>query len=126
MEKVNPIQTVDSVAIPCPSSYQWKLGDISASGAGRTEDTVMHKLRIGQAVQITLGWQNVSTSVASEVLQAFNPEYITVSYLDPTQGGFVTTEFYVSDRSALLYNASMGLWSNITFTIIERSGQGGA
>ena len=41
----NPIKSVDGKACRCPSSYQWKLADVSASDAGRTEDTVMHKNR---------------------------------------------------------------------------------
>ena len=48
----NPIKSVDGKACRCPSSYQWKLADVSASDAGRTEDTVMHKNRIRSAVRL--------------------------------------------------------------------------
>ena len=57
----NPIKSVDGKTCRCPSSYQWKLADVSASDAGRTEDTVMHKNRIGQTVGIELSWNNIST-----------------------------------------------------------------
>lgn len=119
---MNPIASVDGEAIPCPSSYKWKLEDISAADAGRTEDTVMHKKRIGQVVGLELAWQNIPTQTASKVLQAFNPEYITISYLDPYSGTFVTADFYVGNRSAPLYNATLGLWSDVSFNVIKRSG----
>ena len=118
----NPIRAVDGVAIKCPSGYQWKLQDISQSDAGRTEDTVMDKKRIGQCVKLELQWQNITTAEASDILKRFNPEYVSVTYLDAMQGKYVTKEFYVGDRSAPLYNCEKGVWSNISFNIIERSG----
>ena len=119
----NPIASVDGAAITCPSSYKWELEDISAANAGRTEDTVMHKLRIGQIVKLNLEWQNVATAVAAEVLSKFNPEYVTVRYLDAMSGGYLTKVFYVGNRGAPLYNATLGLWSNVTFNLIERDGR---
>lgn len=119
----NPIQSVDGKSIAkCPSSYLWKLEDVSASDAGRTEDTVMHKKRIGQVVGIELSWQNITTAEVSALLQAFNPEYITVCYLDAMEGEYVTAEFYVGNRSAPMYNTRRGLWSNLSFNLIKRSG----
>ena len=118
----NPIRSVDGKSVKCPSSYLWKLEDISASDAGRTEDTMMHKKRIGQLVGIELSWQNIPTSEVSDILKAFNPEYIMVCYLDAMQGIYVTSEFYVGNRSAPMYNAAKGLWQNVSFNLIERSG----
>ncbi|MBE6683476.1 MAG: hypothetical protein E7595_04900 [Ruminococcaceae bacterium] len=118
----NPIRSVDGKSVKCPSSYLWKLEDVSASDAGRTEDTMMHKKRIGQLVGIELSWQNIPTSEVSAILKAFNPEYIKVCYLDAMQGKYVTSEFYVGNRSAPMYNAAKGLWQNVSFNLIERSG----
>lgn len=119
----NPIRSVDGEAVPCPSSYLYKLEDVSTADAGRTEDTLMHKKRIGQLVGIELSWQNIPTSEVSQILKAFDPEYVTVNYLDAKQGGYVTAVFYVSDRSAPLYNARKGLWRNVSFNLIKRSGK---
>ena len=41
MADYNPIRSVDGKAIKCPSGYKYSLNDISASDAGRTEDTVL-------------------------------------------------------------------------------------
>ena len=120
--ETNPIRSVDGKAIKCPSSFLWKLEDVSASDAGRTEDVTMHKKRVGQVVSLELSWQNISTQEVSALLQAFNPEYITVCYLDAMQGEYVTSEFYVGNRSSPLYNALKGVWSNLSFNIIRRKG----
>ena len=118
----NPLRSVDGKLVKCPSSYQWKMQDISASDAGRTEDTKMDKKRIGHIRKIELEWQNVSITDAAAILQAFNPEYIEVCYLDAMTGTYRTSEFYVGDRSTPLYNAKLGVWNNVAFNIIERSG----
>lgn len=118
----NPIASVDGVTVPCPSSYKYDLQDISDSDAGRTEDTNMDKKRLGQCVKIELTWKYVDTATASEILQAFNPEYIDVNYLDLLSGNYRTSEFYVGDRSAPMYNATLGLWESVAFNIIERKG----
>ena len=123
IDEHNPIKSVDGFAIPCPSSFKWKLEDISSSDAGRTEDTKMDKKRIGQVVGIDLEWKNVSISDAAQILTAFNPEYINVCYLDAKAGEFVTSEFYVGNRNAPLYNAALGVWQSITLNIIERDGR---
>ncbi|MBR1732117.1 MAG: hypothetical protein IJ729_08775 [Alloprevotella sp.] len=123
MEDYNPIRSVDGAAIKCPSAYQWKLSDVSAADAGRTEDTVMDKMRIGQCVHLELSWQNLKNDEVSAILKAFNPEYITVCYLDAMEGIYVTREFYVGDRSAPMYNCALGIWSNVSFNIIQRDGR---
>lgn len=123
MANYNPLGSVGGVTtIPCPSTYKWNLQDISAADAGRTEDTTMHKNRLGQCVKIELEWRNMTTAQASTILNAFNAEYISINYLDPKEGGYRTTTFYVGDRSAPLYNSRRGLWENIAFNIIERTG----
>lgn len=120
MEDYNPIKMVDGYKIPSPSSFQWEREDLSDSSAGRTEDGKMHKNRIGSKVAISLSWQNVSTAVASQVLKRFNAEYISVNYLDPQVGGYTTKTFYVGNRTAPLYNSQLGVWSNVSFKIIEQ------
>lgn len=120
MAAVNPIKSVDLAAVKCPSSYTYRLQDVSAPGAGRTEDMQMQKMRLGQKVKIDLAWNGVTTKELSDILQAFNPEYISVEFLDPYANTFSTKVFYVGDRASPLYNAALGLWENVTFNIIER------
>lgn len=122
-QNFNPIRSVNGVTIPVPSSYQYILSDISASDAGRTEDTQMHKNRIGQYRKLELSWSGMTTAEVSQILQAFNAETFTVIFLDALSGTYKTSEFYAGDRTSPLYNARMGLWENISFNIIEVGGK---
>ena len=116
----NPIQKVDNYTnIPCPSKYDWKLSDVSDSDAGRTEDGLMHKMRIAQKVHIELEWQNLDDVNAAIILNAFQPQYISVKYYDYKVNGFLTKTFYVGDRSVTSYNRVMGI-GTISFNIIEQ------
>lgn len=119
----NPIRTVDGSYVPCPFTYRWKQEDISAPDAGRTEDGEMNKMRIGSVVSIELAWRNVTKADAAIILQAFDPEYINVCYLDAKLGNYKTAEFYVGNRATPLYNSALGLWSEISFNIIARRGE---
>jgi hypothetical protein len=117
----NPIKKVGTnTNIPCPSKYNWKLSDVSEADAGRTEDALMHKMRIAQKVHIELEWQNLSSdSDVSTILTAFQPEYISVEFFDYKANGFLTKTFYVGDRSVTSYNRAKKI-STISFNIIEQ------
>ncbi len=109
--------------VPCPSVYQWDMEDVSASDAGRTQDNVMHKKMVGQVVAISLSWKNVDNATVAKVLQTFNHEYMKVNYYDAQDGDYKTLEFYVGNRTAPMYSHALGLWSNVSFKIIDRRGQ---
>lgn len=114
--------TVDGAAMPCPSSFQWGLQDISASESGRTDDTLMHKNRIGQKRKIALQWNGKDWQTTSKILKAFNPEYIDVKYPDMMSGVYETRTFYVGDRTAPVKWWWIGnqRTESISFDIIER------
>lgn len=116
----NPIRAVDGVAVPCPSSYEWKLEDVSKGDASRTEDGTMHKLRFGQVIGINIVWKLPTFAEAALILRVFNPEYITIEYLDGMTGNWSSKVFYVGNRSAPLYNSRLGRWESISFNLIAR------
>lgn len=113
-------QGAEHITVPSPSGFEWSLEDVSSDKAGRTEDFTMMKMRAGQLRNINVSWRYMTTEQASTILNAFNPEYINVCYIDPMAGGYVTLEFYVGNRSAPLYNNRLGLWENISFSLIQR------
>ena len=119
IDPYNPLVSVGGVEVSCPSKYIYKLQDVSQSNAGRTEDGKMHKLMIGQCVKIELEWQNISTEAASEILQAFNHEYMDVNYYDYKAAAFLTKRFYVGDRQVTTFSRNPGT-STIAFNIIEQ------
>lgn len=112
-----------------PDGVSWGLMDISAADAGRVQDagTTMYKDRVGQKRKLQLSWTNPTLAQASAILQAFNPEYVFVRYVDILAGGFQTREFYVGDRTAPfrqidVYDATgrKSQMSTLSFDIIER------
>ena len=122
----NPIQGVREkgsigayTVVPSPSKYDWKLSDVSAPDAGRTEDGLMHKERITQKVHIELEWTYIGDNDAQTILTAFDPEYIDVKYYDYKSKAVVAKNFYVGDRQVTTYNRVQKL-STISFNIIEQ------
>lgn len=113
---------VNGVAIKTPSSFNWGLQDISDSASGRTQDTLMHKNRIGQKRKLSLGWNNPTKEETAIILQAFNPEYVNVTYPDAMSGVDETRTFYVGDRTApmKIWTVNMKRYSQLSFDIIER------
>lgn len=106
---------------PTPSVFQWGLRDISSSDAGRTEDTLMHKNRVGQKREIKLQWNSPRPEVVSAVLQMFNPEYFEYTYWDPMDNEIETRTFYRGNADTSVYTwTNGGLYENLGFTIIER------
>lgn len=114
--------SVNGRAIKDPSEFTWGLQDISSENAGRTMDTTMHKNRVGQKVTLGLSWSMVNPSESSSIVNAFNPEYVDVTYFDPLANDTVTKTFYTGDKSApvQIWTANKKYYNKISFNIIER------
>ena len=113
---------VDGAAIKDPAVFEFGLQDVSAADSGRTDDMLMHKNRIGQKRKIKLAWNNPTPEEAASILQAFNPEYVTVVYPDALSGQREQRVFYVGDRSAPMrsWATNYKRYTQVTFDIIER------
>lgn len=114
---------VDGVAMPCPSSFEWGLQDISAAESGRTDDTTMHKNRVGQKRKLKVGWNGPDWNTACMIVKAVNPEYIQVTYPDLLTGNkHEVRTFYVGDREAPFkcWWAGNERMEGLNFDFIER------
>ena len=124
MAAFNVISTINGTSLTIqPSKCTFSLKDISASDAGRTEDTQMQKKRLGQAWTIQLEWTGLTTSEMATIGRLFNSEYFQVQYWDYMENGYVTTEFYKGDSTSPVYNSQMDIWNNISFNLIQRKGR---
>lgn len=114
---------VNGVAIKCPSSFSYGLQDISSPDAGRTQDTIMHKERVGQKVKLELSWNGLTWAETSSIMRAFNPEYINVTYPDMLTGTYQTKRFYTGDKTAPVKwwfdTAGKKIIETLSFNIIE-------
>ena len=113
---------VDGVNMPCPSEYIFGLFDISAGESGRTDDTLMHKNRVGQKRKLQIAWVGKDWQTTAQILQAVNPEYVEVTYPDMMSGQYETRTFYVSDRTAPVrfWWIDRKMIERISFDFIER------
>lgn len=117
----SPIVTVDGAACPRPSAFSVDFEDVSKPTAGRTEDTVMHKERVGTAVKIFLQYNAVSKAEAHTILSVFHPEYVSVKYYDDLSGALRTSTFYCGTPHTEWINTGIGLRRDISVNLIEQA-----
>lgn len=122
----NPIISVDGVALPVtPSAFSWTQEDLSNAAAGRSEDGVMHKNRIGMIRGAQLEWRNLPIETMRTLINMFSPEYISVVYIDPATSSAYnyrrTDIFYVGNRSLTVKNAALNICEKLSFNIITRN-----
>jgi len=113
---------VDGETIPQPYVFKFNVMDISSSDAGRTEDTIMHKNRVGQKRKISLAWRCQNPDDVNAILKAFDPEYFQVTYPDMLEGKTVTKTFYSGDKAIEVYMWTLKkkIINTISFDIIEQ------
>lgn len=113
---------VDGVEIKDPSEMTYGLQDVDSAGSGRTQDGYMHRDRVAQKVKISLSWSMTTPEETAAILQAFDPEYINVTYPDAKLNAVVTREFYAGDKSCpvQIWTVNSKYYNKITFNIIER------
>lgn len=120
----NIIDKIDNTSLTIqPSKCTFSLKDISASDAGRTEDTQMQKKRLGQAWTIQLEWSGLTNTQMATIGRLFNNEYLQVKYWDYMEGDYNTAEFYKGDSTSPVYNTELALWTSISFNLIQRKGR---
>jgi len=109
--------------VPAPTSYTYGLQDVSASDSGRTNDPdcTMHKNRVTQKRKLSPKWDNLGGATISLIMQAFQPEYVYVRYLDALTNSYETRQFYTGDKSAPLRSVTIGgaTYSSLSFNLIE-------
>lgn len=109
--------------IPCELTISHN--DVSMGTAGRDEAGYMHKEMLGTAFKGQLKWKNIPTSVVHAIGRIIESgEYVEVTMIDPIEGSapdyLVTHTYYVGDRNLTLYNGTLDVWSEFSFSFIER------
>lgn len=109
-------------AVKDPSSLTWGLQDISTSEAGRTDDVIMHKCRVGDKRKLGLGWQNIKPAEAAKILTQFEDEYFRLTYPDVATNSMQTRTFYRGDITAPFkwWYRYGKFYSELSFEVVER------
>ena len=114
---------IDGVSVPCPSSFEWGLQDISAADSGRSDNGYMHKNTVAKKRTLSVSWVGTTFSDAKTILNAVAKEYFTVVYPDPLTGSESESRtFYVGDRKGVLkyWWSGSKRFESISFDLIER------
>lgn len=114
-------QKVFPADLPVPCAYSYELDDVSEPDAGRVENGYMYKKRIGQVWAVELEWWGLDSKQVSDLLLAFDAEYLNVTLWNAKNAQFTTIEMYVGNRTAPMYSAILNTWSNLKFKLIERA-----
>lgn len=109
--------------MPAPYELEYGLMDISSEDAGRAMDAqcTMYKNRLCQKRKLNFKFREPTADVTAQILQAINPEYIYVQYLDAMDNQWEIRQFYCGDRSAPLrwYWVGETRYKELSFDLIE-------
>lgn len=104
----------------------WARNDIDGSNAGRTIGGTMIRDRVAQKVRLDITCKPLMLERCQTLLQAINPEFVEVHYIDPKDGE-VTKTMYSNNNPAVVsqvfddgYGDYNVLFTGITFPLIER------
>lgn len=107
------------------NGYKWQRSDVDGPNAGRSLDKAyLYRDRIATKIRLDITCRPLTTEEARIVLQAIEPEYVTVTYTDPQEGGDVhDMEMYSNNipaSHALHRRDGTDVWGGITFPLIQR------
>ena len=106
--------------------------DLDAPNSGRDLAGLMHRGRVATKVRLDVECKPLTTAEASIVLQAIQPEYVTVTYTDLRAGTNVTKTMYSNNIPATYalrkeYRVPgqqnplvREYWTGLTFPLVER------
>lgn len=112
------ILSINGVQLPAPMSYSVEYNDLDSEDTGRSEDGMLHRVRIRSGVaKIQVSWQQLTTEKATLILNAITPDSFTVTYFFGVQK---TATMYAGNQTCELIRVNHGQakW-NIGFNLIE-------
>ena len=112
--------SIDGVDLLTPSDYS--VGILDISKAERNANGTMIIERIAQKRKIEITYAHLTGAALGTILNAVDPVFFSVTYLDPKSNGFRTGTFYAGDRNVgmLSYTDGVPRYRDIKFNLIER------
>lgn len=116
--KINNVDITDYI-----SGVKWSRNDIDGASAGRTLDGLMHRDRVAIKIRWDITCRPLTASELATVLQLIQPEFVSVTYTDPTTNTQATGSFYSNNVPAsYMYKDDAGVerWSGVSFPLVQR------
>ena len=104
------------------SGLKWSRNDVEAADAGRTQDSIMHRNRVGIKCRLDATCTPLYADQMKVVLQAILPEKLTVKYFDPTIGNYRVADMYSNNITANFLKMNTDgtqYWEALQFPLIE-------
>lgn len=86
-------------------------------------DGSMLRNKLATKVSLNLEWNTLSVQEMSRILKAIDPTFFPVTYFSPQEGAFITSEFYVAEKSVPIYsyiNGQIKYNAGFSFSLVER------
>lgn len=111
---------IDGVEIPAPIDYQVGIQDISKAERNAKGEIIIE--RIATKRKIEMSWGILTKEEMEKLLNAVNPVFFNVKYIDPQEGGTKSGTFYCGDRTStgVAFIKGNMIYKNAKFNIIER------
>ena len=120
------INGVDITPFIAFGGLQYSLNDVDAPNTGRSMDATMHRSRVASKVRWDVTCRPLKTDEVQTVLNAIEPEWVTVQFTNPLTGYAITKTMYSNNRKAKFMmhrngaNGGYDLWQIDAFPLIER------
>lgn len=121
MQPVFKVDGVNYTGYVALSGLDWERNDIESPKSGRTMDTLMHRKRLGQKRKMTVSCRELTYDEIHALSLALDPEFVSVTYLDPALG-VVTKTFYGTSIGSTTQGARDGVvyFAKTKFELVER------
>lgn len=117
------VNGVDMTPFAAYAGLQWQRADVDGEGAGRVLSGTMIRDRKAIKIRMDVTCRPITAEEQSIILQAIEPEYVTVRYTDPVTNTVKTGTFYsnnIPSTYAMKDRYGKEWWSGLTFPLIQR------
>ncbi len=114
---------VDLTPYIAAQGLKWSRNDIDAQNSGRDvqSDTMIRK-RVAQKARLDITCRPLTSAELHTVLDAIQPQWMSVKFYDPITNATVTKVMYTSTVPAAFYydDGERQLWTGVEFPLIEQ------
>ena len=113
---------VDLLSYLAESGLGWQRNDLDGPNAGRTLTGLLIRDRVAIKATLKVTCRPLTGEQLATILQLIEPEWVSVTYTDPTTNTDVTKTMYSNNVPATLKhtNGSTDFWGGLSFPLIER------
>lgn len=116
------IGNLDMMPYIARGGLQWQRSDVDGSNAGRTLSGEMQRDRVAIKVRWDVTCRPLTADEQALVLQAIEPEFVSLTYTDPVTNNTKTGYFYSNNfpSSFAMVKNGVDWWSGLTFPLIQK------